>query len=204
MKRRAGFTLIELLVATAMLAMLASAGFAALTAGTRSATKAKGQGRMIAHGQAALQGMVADIRAAVAHEDYRLTSLDAEYEGMDADTIDFIVSGRGRLFKEVTGGRGRCEVGYYIENSADTEAQWLVRREAMEVDEDPLSGGAISLAGPYVAAMNLEFYDGLFWQAGWDDQEEFPDAVSIRIVVVDEDDHEAPMVFSTSVQILAQ
>ncbi|MBN2308077.1 MAG: prepilin-type N-terminal cleavage/methylation domain-containing protein, partial [Candidatus Hydrogenedentes bacterium] len=52
MKRRRGFTLVELLVATTMLSLLAAAGYAALTAGTRAAAKAKRYNAMVAHGQA--------------------------------------------------------------------------------------------------------------------------------------------------------
>ncbi len=201
---RRGFTLIELLVATAMLALLAAAGFAALTAGTRSAAKAKRYGAMIARGQAALHSMAADIRAAVEHGDRPLTSLDAQYDGMDSDTIDVIVAGQPRLPQEEPGACGRCEVGYYIENDPDTDVKWLVRREDSSLDDDPLEGGAVSLAGPFVAELDLEFYDGLFWQSGWDDDEEFPKVVSIRIIVVDEDEIERPMLFSTTVPIMAQ
>ena len=76
-RKRRGFTLVELLVTSGMLAMLASAGFAAFSAGTRSALKSKRYTRMIAHGQAALQAMTQDISSAVAHGDFPLTSLDA-------------------------------------------------------------------------------------------------------------------------------
>ena len=73
MDHRRGFTLVELLVATTLLTLIAAGGFAALTAGTRSATKAKRYGAMIAHGQAALQTMAVDIRAAVEHGKFHLT-----------------------------------------------------------------------------------------------------------------------------------
>ena len=204
MKRTTGFTLVELLVATGMLALLAAAGFAALSTGHRSAAKAKGYGAMIAHGQAALQTMAGDIRAAVAQGDTRLMALDAQYGGLDADTVDFIAVGFPRLERYEPEARGRCEVGYSIENDPDTEVQWLMRREDGTLDDDPLEGGAVSLAGPYVAELNLYFYDGLYWQSGWDDQEEFPDLVNIHIVVVDEHEIQRPMSFCTTVPILAE
>jgi len=189
-------------VATSMLVILASAGFAVLTTGTRSAAKAKRYGAMVAHGQAALQIMARDLRAAVEHEEHRLVSLDTEYDGLPADTIDFVVPGMPKLDRYDPEASGRCEVGYYIENDPDTEAQWLLRREDGSPDEDLLGGGAASLAGPYVAGLDLEFYDGLFWQSGWD-EEEFPQAVSIQIVVVDKDETENPKVFRTTVPIMA-
>jgi prepilin-type N-terminal cleavage/methylation domain-containing protein len=201
----AGFTLVELLVATTMLAFLAAAGYAALTTGTSSAAKAKGYGAMVAHGQAALQTMARDIRCAVEQEKYRLMSLDTEYGGLPADTLDFIAAEAPKLPTDEEGGTaGRCEVGYYIDNDPDTEAQWLLRREDGTLDDDPLEGGAVTLAGPFVAGIDLEFYDGLYWEPGWDDQNSFPKAIRIEIVVVDENERENPMLFGTTVPIMAQ
>jgi len=196
--------LVELLVTTAMLALLAAAGFAALSTGTRAAGKADRYGAMIGHGQAALHAMARDLRAAVKHGEFCMTALDAQYDGLDSDTIDFVVARPPKLYPDEDGVTGRCEVGYYIENKRDTEAQWLVRREDGTIDEDPLEGGAISLAGPFVKELDLEFYDGVFWQPGWAYEDEFPKAVRIRIVVVDEDEIERPRTFSTTVPIMAQ
>jgi len=155
---------VELLVATTMFAFLAAAGYAALTTGTSSAAKAKGHGAMVAHGQAALRTMARDIRSAVEQEDYRLMSLDTEYGGMPADTLDFIAAVSPRLQSDDEGiPTGRCELGYYIDNDPDTQSQWLLRREDGTLDDDPLEGGAVTSAGPYVAGLDLEFYDGLYW-----------------------------------------
>ena len=201
----AGFTLVELLVATTMLAFLAAAGYAALATGTSSAAKAKGYGEMIAHGQAALQTMARDIRCAVEHEKYRLMSLDTEYNGLPADTLDFIAAVAPKLrIDEDEVATGRSELGYYIDNDPDTPTQWLLRREDGSLDDDPLEGGAVTLAGPFVAGIDLEFYDGQYWEPGWDDQESFPKAIRIEIVVVDENERENPMLFGTTVPIMAQ
>lgn len=204
MRRRRGFTLIELLVATTMLAIVAGAGLAALSTGTRSAATVRRYNAMIAHGQAALELMSSDIRAMVQHGDVGMTSLDAEYEGMDADTLDFIVAALPKLEHDEPGGTGRCEAGYYIENNPDTEHRWLLRREDASIDEDPLEGGAVSLAGPFVASVNFEFYDGLYWQSGWDNPGVFPKIISIQVYVVDEDEIEKPMAFATTVPIMAR
>ncbi len=204
MRRRHGFTLIELLVATMMLAIVAGAGLAALSSGTRSAATVRRYNAMVAHGQAALEQMSCDIRAMVQHGEVGMTSLDTEYEGMDADTLDFIVAALPRLEHDEPGGTGRCEVGYYIENDPDTEHQWLLRREDASIDEDALEGGAVSLAGPFVASVNFQFYDGMYWQSGWESQEVFPKIVSIQVYVVDEDEIEQPMAFATTVPIMAR
>lgn len=211
MTRMRGFTLIELLVATSLLTLLMGAGLAALTAGTRAAAKADRYNRMVSRGQAALQAMSADIRAAVVHDERYLVSLNREQDGKDLDTIDFITSIAPRmdpLYEEDEESRrmaGRCEVGYFIENDPDVEYRWLLRREDGGIDEEPLEGGALTMAGPYVTELNLQFYDGIFWQSGWSIEEEAqPVVVYIEIVVVDEDGIENPLRFSKSVPIMAR
>lgn len=203
MRSRRAFTLVEMLVTTAMLAVITVAGFAAFSGGMRSSGKAKRFGAMVGRGQMALRAMTADIRAALAHEKVRLTSLDAEYEGRNCDTIDFIIARPNPDRKEPEEG-GLSEIGYYIDSDPDTEAEWLLRREDKTLDDDPLEGGAVSLAGPYVSELNVEFHDGLDWKSGWDDARSFPRAVRVQIVVVDEDEIEKPMVFTTTVSIMAQ
>ena len=202
MEQRNGFTLIELIVATSMLAMLAGASYAALSTGTRAAAKVKRYNNMIAHGQAALQAIAYDVRAAVIHEDFVLTALDRANEDVPTDTIDFIAAGKPRLqYQEPTS--GRYEVGYYIENDPDTDFQWLVRREDATLDMDGLEGGAITLVGPYVNSLNLSFYDGIQWYTSWEQSETLPELVYVEIVVTDEYEIENPIPFSTSIPIMA-
>ena len=200
MKNRSGFTLVELLLASSMLALLASTGYVVFSAGARSAQKARSISTVVAYAQRAMTLMVRDIREAVEHEGTRLTSLDVQYEGLDADTIDFIAPLR-RHGQEEPDAISRCEVGYYIDNDSDTEAQWLLRREDSSLDDDALEGGILALAGPCVSELNLEFYDGYEWVSGWDDQEQFPRAVRIGIIVMDPAESEAPFYLETTVAI---
>jgi type II secretion system protein J len=202
MNSRRAFTLVELLVASSMLALLAVGGYLALAAGTRSAQAARRVGRMVASAQAALQQMASDVRAAVAQGDrVRLTALDAQYEGYDADTVDFIAPCRA---DPEIGIGGRCEVGYFIDNDPDTEAWGLMRREDGTLDDDPLSGGVLRLVTPLVSELNLTFFDGVEWVDGWDDAEHFPRAVRIAIVVVDPDEILSPRCFETTVSLPAR
>jgi len=194
--------LVELLVTSGMFAMIAAAGFAAFSVGTRSAVKSKRYARMIAHGQAAIQGLAGEIRTAAARGDFPLTALDAQFEGRDTDTIDFIMP-RIKDIPDEEDAVTLCEVGYYIDSDSDTEAQWLTRREDYTLDDEPLEGGNLAPAGPFVAELNLEFYDGLFWNDGWLLQEALPKAIRIRILVLDEDEIEEPMFFTTTVSIMA-
>ena len=198
-----GFTLVELLVASSILALLAAAGLAAFSTGTRSAAKVRRRGRMLARGQAVLQRMAADLRVALAHKDVRLTSLDVRYEGRDVDTVDFIAIRPARVAEE-EGVTGRCEVGYHIDSDPDSGAQWLLRRQDDTLDDDELEGGALRAVGPFVSELNLQFYDGLTWRDGWDDPQQLPAAVRIEMVMVDEDEIEKPMRLSTAVGIMAR
>jgi len=202
MRNRRAFTLVEMLVTSSMLAMIAAAGFAVFSGGIRSAAKARRCGRMISQGQLALQAMAADIRSAVAHGDTRLTSLDVKYEGRNCDTIDFIVA-RPNPERKQPDESGRSEVGYYIDKNPDTKPR-LLRREDRTLDDDPLEGGAASVIGPAVTDLELEFFDGMMWRSGWEEQTGFPRGVRLQIVVVDEDEIEKPMVFRTTVSIMAQ
>jgi len=202
MRDRRAFTLIEMLVATSMLTMLAVGGYLALTAGTQSARKVRRVGRMVAAAQTALQQMACDVRAAVAHADkIRLTSLDVQYEGYDADTIDFMTPCKA---DPENGVGGRCEVGYWIDNDETTDAHGLVRREDGTLDAEPLAGGVTRLISPLVSELNLTFYDGVEWVDGWDDAKRFPQAVRICIVVEDADGMEAPRYFETTVSVPAR
>ena len=203
MRKRTGFTLVELLVTTSMLTLFASAGYVVLSAGVRSAQKARGLNTMVAHAERALTAIARDIRAAVEHDEVRLTSLDAQFEGRDADTIDFIAT-RTRRGEEEPGATGRCEAGYYIDNDPYTEAQWLLRREDSTIDEEPLEVGILSLAAPCVSELNLEFFDGLLWLSGWDDPQHFPRGVRIGVVVVDANEIEDPLCFETTVSVPAR
>ena len=155
---------------------------------------------MVARAQRAMTLMTRDIREAVEHEEIKLTSLDVQYGGLDADTIDFIAPLR-RHGQEEPDAISRCEVGYYIDNDPDTEAQWLLRREDSSLDDDALEGGILALAGLCVSELNLEFYDGYEWVSGWDDQEQFPRAVRIGIIVVDPAETETPFYLETTVAI---
>lgn len=204
-----GFTLIELIISMTLLALLIGGGLAAMTAGTRASAKADHYNTMISRGQGALQLMTRDIRTALEHDDFFLVSLDNQHEGKDADTIDFIAAGMPRIKleeeEEYPVVIGRCEVGYYIENDPDTEQQWLVRREDSSLDDDELEGGSLTLVGPYVASLNIEFYDGLDWQDGWDQlEDDFPKAIRIEIIVVDEDERENPIALQSTVTVMTR
>lgn len=190
----------ELLLASSMLALLASTGYVVFSAGVRSAQKTRSVSTMVAHAQRAMMLMAGDMREAVEHEGTRLTSLDVQYGGLHADTIDFIAPLR-RHGQEEPGATSRCEVGYYIDNDPDTEARWLLRRQDSTLDDDALEGGMVTLAGPCVSELNLEFYDGFEWVSGWDDQEQFPRAVRIGILVTDHAEIETPFYFETTVSI---
>ena len=52
-----------------------------------------------------------------------------------------------------------------------------------------------------MSELDLSFFDGLDWVPGWEDQEQFPRAVRITIVVMDPDEAERPLHFETTVSV---
>lgn len=202
MKDNRGFTLVEILVAGTMLIFIVAAGMAVFSGGISSATKGKRHGSMTSYAQMALLAIAADIRCAVEHDDFWMKSLNARHDDGDGDTIDFVMALPNPERKEPEVG-GRSEIGYYIDNDPETEVRWLLRREDRTPDDDLLEGGVVSLVGPYVAELDLEFYDGLLWQSGWEGEVGFPRAVRVGIVVVDEYEIERPKHFTTTVPIMA-
>ncbi len=169
----------------------------------QASRRAHASGAAVAHAQQALAAMAADIRSAVARGDVRMTALDARYEDLDADTIDFLIPAPGRRSEDPRTG-GIYEVGYYIDNDPATDAQWLLRRTDTTLDDDPLEGGNVRPAGAGVSELNLEFYDGQQWVPGWSDSNSFPSAVRIGITVVDPDGKGKPLHFETTVSIPAR
>jgi len=204
MRGRRGFTLVEMLVTASMLVIIVTAAFAAFSAGMRSAAKVRRCGDMLSRGQMALRAITEDIRAAVAHGDIKLTSLDVTYEGGACDTLDFTIV-RPNPTRKMPDEGSRSEIGYYIDNDPDTEAEWLLRREDTTLDDDPRGGGRAGLVGPFVRQLNFQFFDGTFWRSGWEgDEEVLPLAVRVDIEVIDEHETEKPMLFRTTVPIMAR
>lgn len=200
-RRTAGFTLVELLVAMAMFALLAGAAISVFSAGTRSGAKSRRYKEMIARGQMALDSVCADIRAAVAQDRNTMTGLDAQYDGRDCDTLDCVIARRNPDRREPDEG-GRSEVGYSINNDPSVGPVGLLRREDRTPDEDLLEGGKAALIAPFVSELNLEFYNGIEWAAGWSGSG-FPKAVRIQVVALDEAGIESPLFLSTTVAVMA-
>ena len=169
MKRRAlGFTLVEMLVATAMFALLVAAALSVFSAGTRSGAKTRRCKEMVAHGQMALDSMCADLRAAVAHDNATITSLNAQYDGRDCDTMDFAIVRVNPDRKEPDEG-GRSEVGYYINNDPNVGTMGLVRREDRTPDDDLLqvdTSGEGSVSHPGDGVWHGHFLEGFAERKG--------------------------------------
>jgi len=202
-KRAPGFTLVEILVTTAMFSMLVAAALSVFSAGTRSSAKARRFNEMVAHGQTALDAMAADIRAAVAQGSATVTALDAQYEGRDCNTIDLVIARTNPDRKEPDEG-GRAAVGYYINNDTSVGPVGLFRREDRKPGEDLLSGGQVAAIAPGVSELKLEFFDGMAWVSGWSNDQGFPKAVRISVVVLDETRIENPLSLTTTVSVMAQ
>jgi prepilin-type N-terminal cleavage/methylation domain-containing protein len=227
-QRGNGFTLVEILVTTAMFSLLVTAALSVFSAGSRGAAKAKRYRDMVSRGQTALDAMTADIRAAVSYRapnpsasdtastpqstpstpspaqpETTLTALDVQFEGRDCDTLDLVIA-RLNPDRPSPDEGGRASIGYFLNNDPDTGPVGLLRRENRLPGDDVRSGGRTALIAPYVSELNLEFYDGTDWMDGWSADIAFPQAVRIKIVVLDEAGLENPLSLTTTVSVMSR
>jgi prepilin-type N-terminal cleavage/methylation domain-containing protein len=233
-RRNDGFTLVEILVTTAMFSLLVTVALSVFSAGSRGAAKAKRYRDMVSRGQIALEAMTSDIRAAVPYRpanpsgsdsqapgaaqpapasaqlpsaplppETRLSSLNVQLDDRNCDTLDLVIARPNPDYASPDEG-GRAAVGYYLNIDPMNGPVGLLRRENRSPGDDPLSGGRAALIAPFVSQLKLEFYDGADWVDGWSGDSEFPKAVRITIVVLDEAGLENPLSLTTTVPVMAQ
>ena len=133
----------------------------------------------------------------------RLTSQEAEDEGRECDTLGFVIGRINPDYKDPDEG-GHAAVAYYLNTDPASGPRGLLRRENRTTGDDFLTAGRVALVAPGVTQLKLEFYDGVAWAAGWSNDQDFPKAVRISIVVEDEAGLENSLFFTTTVSVMAQ
>lgn len=199
---RRGFTLIELLVAAALMTVLAGAGYAVVAAGSGAAVRVRARAAMAGEAQRAMAAVARDVRAAVTYGERSMTALDTALEGMDTDTLDFVVPCDGRRTQDDKS-HAYWEIGYYVDSDPDTDAEGLVRRVDTSPDEDLLGGGAQRPLAESVRGFNVQFWDDGEWSAGREGSLKMPAAVRITLTVVDPLKQEPPLAFETTLPLPA-
>ena len=138
-----------------------------------------------------------------AQPETRITSLNVQSGGRDCDTLDLVIA-RPNPDYPSPDEAGRASIGYYLNIDPSTGPVGLLRRENRSPADDPLTGGQTALIAPFVSELKLEFYDGADWMDGWTGDSDFPKAVRIKIVVLDEAGLENPISLTTTVSVMAQ
>ncbi|MDP8245550.1 MAG: prepilin-type N-terminal cleavage/methylation domain-containing protein [Candidatus Hinthialibacter antarcticus] len=183
MMRSPAFTLIELLVATTITSLVLSGAFFSLSV-VLSAYKIRGGKTSDAEiANMIFTRMRTDLASTFIspHGDVtRFVGMDEQNGQFDADTLTFI----SMVNNPIEIGEGTsdlAEVQYFIDLDDSTPERWLVRRYDATPDDDPFSGGEISLLGPHIISINYEYYDGLMWWPEWNSEADLPIAVNINL-----------------------
>jgi len=191
-----GFTLIELMIAVLLSSLIAASIYFSFFISLNSWRKSQIVAEVYQNARIALSQMSREIRGAFLSKDssyYRFIG--------ESDTLNFISTSSGL--------DGLCEIGYYIGNDDDIDAEpELMRRCDVTIDTQPLKGGTTQLLAKFARYLNFRYFDGEEWQDVWfvDDKEEWqsekknslPKAIEIRLTM-QHPKQEKEFVFSTTV-----
>ncbi len=184
MKRNcSGFTLVELLLAATLSALVLTGAFASLSVVLQAYKNQAGKSNTADTARLVLERMRIDLL----HTFFSPHSETTRFVGMDQsngllqnDTLTFI-STVNNPQETGPGTSDLVEVQYYIDQDETTPEKWLVRRYDATPDMDPFSGGEISLLGPKVFYLEIQYFDGYTWWPSWDSSEAIPLAVHITL-----------------------
>lgn len=161
------FTLIELVISGALMALILTAGYLCLTAGTGSQRLVEARSDAAQNGRVALSMIAADLRSAVQlSKDDEFVGLRRSLDQMDADNVDFAT----RNFVPTRPEEGDwCETSYFVQKDPKTDEYVLFRRRDPTPDPEPLNGGDSEEIARGVKGFRLEYYDGWDWYDEWGD-----------------------------------
>ncbi len=183
MRTTRAFTLVELLTATTITALVLSGAFFSMSVVLQAYKMRGGKTSDAEIANMIFNRLRKDLASTFIspHEDTtRFVGMDEQAGQFDADTLTFI----SMVNNPIEIGEGTsdlAEVQYFIDQDDSTPERWLVRRYDATPDIDPFSGGEISLLGPHVQSINIEYYDGLVWWPEWDSEADLPIAVNISL-----------------------
>lgn len=200
-----GFTLVELLLAATLGVLVVAAAFSSISVVLKGYRDYKDRSIIYEPARAALTRMSREISSAFLSPHggkTRFIGIDQQVEGLAVDEMIFLSvinkpQYSGEPMSDV------CEVHYYIDFDPETPERWLQVRYDPTPDDDPLTGGMSYLLGPHIVAMSMLYFDGSYWVAEWDSEQDIPMAISITIGVTKDGNVENPediVQFSTIVR----
>lgn len=97
------------------------------------------------------------------------------------------------------------EIGYSLETDPEIpEIYYLVRREQIDYDEEPESGGVKDIILENVVDLKFEFGKGRSWVKAWDSREgnKFPEAVKTTLKVRNYDKNDEEFIFISRLNLI--
>jgi general secretion pathway protein J len=122
------------------------------------------------------------------------------------DQMNFPTFSHTRYFKDAKEA-DFCEIGYFVENSKESDEKNLMRRESRTLDDKPEEGGVSDPIVEGIKDFHLEYFDPRKkeWLKNWDSSQldfanRLPRAVKIEIKV-DNPEGEEPFTYSTIAEL---
>jgi len=185
--RGSGFTLVEIMVATAILAMIGTIIYGAMTASVRGRQTAYRLQERYQTARIAMSKMLRDLESAYISKHRNLDKYPETLFRGRSDRIDFTYLGHQRVAEGVPES-DQGAVSYYLESDPDSPrgAKALYRREKTPLDDRPEKGGVVQKLAENVKDIDFEYWDPKDqdwekeWKAELSDLEpvEVPDAVA--------------------------
>jgi len=197
------FTLVELLVSASIMTLIVGGAYACFHAGLHASQRVRARSDMLQTGRVALRLMTRDVQAAFRAPLDGTATFEGESsseDGLACDALDLVAT-RVALRGAKSPRSDLCEIGYFVDNDPDTEAKGLVRRLDITPDEEPFDGGAAQEVARSVKELDIEYYDGLFWQDDWLAEDGLPELVRVTLAIVDPKDREQPQIMSALIHV---
>jgi type II secretion system protein J len=211
--RSGGFTLLEIIVAVTITVMILAIVYVSYSTALNSMESIRVRINVYGTVRPVLEQMTHDISCAYFNADDERTA----FVGM-SDSLDFITLAHRRSSRDDRAS-DLSEVGFFI--SEETGTPLLMRRESKYLDDEPLSGGDVSVIADNITAIAFQYYGEEGWTDSWDavaeekvegeeetvetvggEEEEvphLPKAVSITVSIADKEGE--TWVFSTDTTI---
>lgn len=208
---KGGFTLLEIIVAITITVTILAIVYGSYSASLKSMENIRTRIDVYGTARPVLEQMTRDISCAYFNAEDERTAFVGTAESLDFITLAHRRSSRDERSSDLS------EVGFFI--SEETDAPLLMRRESTYLDEEPLSGGDVSVIADNITSIAFQYYGEEGWTDSWDavgeeeaeeegagtvagDEEEIPHmprAVSITVSIADQDGE--TWIFSTDTTI---
>jgi general secretion pathway protein J len=169
-RRVRGFTLVEIMVATAILAMIGTIIYGAMTASVRGRQTAYRLQERYQTARIAMTKMLRDLESAYISKHRNIDKYPKTLFLGRSDRIDFTYLGHQRVAEGVPES-DEGAVSYYLESDPDSPRgqKALFRREKVPIDDRPEKGGVVQKLAENVKEIEFDYWDpkDQDWKKDW-------------------------------------